>query len=128
MNSEDKGDAADVAESFYKDGFKIYATGETCKRICEAGIPVEHVNKNYEGRPDGRDLIINGKISLIVNSPVGKASIHDDSYLRKDAVKARIPYITTIAAARAAAEGIREIKESGSVAVRSLQELHGEIE
>ncbi|MCR4589265.1 MAG: carbamoyl-phosphate synthase large subunit [Lachnospiraceae bacterium] len=124
VNTEDKPDAAEIAESFYEDGFKIYATGETCKRIAEAGIPVEHVNKNYEGRPDVRDLIINGKLDLIINSPAGKDIIHDDSYLRKDAIKARVPYITTIAAARAAAEGIREIKRSGNAPVKSLQELH----
>ena len=126
VNKEDKPAAAEIARSFHEDGFKIYATGETCKRIAEAGVPVEHVNKNYEGRPDVRDLIINGSIDLIINSPVGKESMHDDSYLRKDAIKARIPYITTIAAARAAAEGIREIKRSGDPAVRSLQELHSE--
>ncbi len=125
VNTEDKPEAAEIARSFHEDGFKIYATGETCKRIAEAGVPVEHVNKNYEGRPDVRDLIINGKLDLIINSPVGKDSIHDDSYLRKDAIKARIPYITTIAAAKAAAEGIREIKRSGDSPVKSLQELHG---
>ncbi len=125
VNSEDKADAAEVAESFSNAGFKIYATGETCKRIQQAGINAEHVNKNYEGRPDVRDLIINGKLDLIINSPVGKDSIHDDSYLRKDAIKARIPYITTIAAAKAAAEGIIEIRKHGSASVKSLQELHG---
>ena len=124
VNDEDKPEAAEIARLFHENGFKIYATGETCRRIDEAGIPVEHVNKNYEGRPDVRDLIINGKLDLIVNSPVGKYNIHDDSYLRKDAIKARIPYVTTIAAARAAAEGIREIKRSGNSPVKSLQELH----
>ncbi len=124
VNAEDKPDAAEIARSFYEDGFKIYATGETFKRIEEAGIPAEHVNKDYEGRPNVRDLIINGKLDLIINSPAGKYNVHDDSYLRKDAIKARVPYITTIAAARAAAEGIREIKRSGNSAVRPLQELH----
>ena len=124
VNPEDKKDAAELAESFSNAGFKIYATGETYNRIREAGIEAERVNKNYEGRPDVRDLMINGKLDLIVNSPVGKASIHDDSYLRKDAIKSRIPYITTVAAARAAAEGIGEIKRSGDSPVMSLQELH----
>ena len=127
VNAEDKPDAAEIAELFHEDGFKIYATGETCKRITEAGIPAEHVNKDYEGRPNVRDLIINGKLDLIVNSPFGKYTVHDDSYLRKDAIKAHIPYITTIAAARAAAEGIRELKRSGTSPVMSLQELHGKI-
>ena len=67
----------------------------------------------------------NGDIQLIINSPVGKESIHDDSYLRRTAIRQNIPYITTIAAARAAAEGIRTILDHGSGQVRSLQEWHG---
>ena len=64
------------------------------------------------------------QIQLIINSPVGKDSIHDDSYLRKNAIKARVPYITTIDAARAAAEGIRYVKKHGDSEIRSLQEWH----
>lgn len=127
VNTEDKPEVAEIAESFHKCGFTIYATEGTCKKIRESGIPAEFVNKNYEGRPDVTDLIINGKLDLIINSPIGKNSIHDDSYLRKAAIKARVPYITTIAAARAAAEGIRVINETGNSDVKSLQELHGEI-
>ena len=81
----------------------------------------------YEGRPNVLDLITNGNIDLIVNTPVGKDSIHDDSYLRKAAIKAKIPYMTTMAAARATAKGIKYIKEHGDGDVKSLQELHGEI-
>lgn len=127
VNTEDKPEVAEIAESFHKCGFTIYATEGTCKKIRESGVPAEFVNKNYEGRPDVTDLIINGKLDLIINSPIGKNSIHDDSYLRKAAIKARVPYITTIAAARAAAEGIRVINETGNSDVKSLQELHGEI-
>ena len=72
-------------------------------------------------------MITNGQIDLIVNSPVGKESIHDDSYLRKAAIKARIPYITTIAAARVTAKGIRYVNEHRQGDVKSLQQLHGEI-
>ena len=93
-------------------------------RSWQAGIPAERVKKLYEGRPNILDLITNGKIQLIVNSPVGKDSIHDDSYLRKNAIKARVPYITTIDAARAAAEGIRYVKKHGDSEIRSLQEWH----
>ena len=73
------------------------------------------------------DLMTNGDIDLIVNSPAGKESVHDDSYLRKAAIKNRIPYITTVAAARAAAEGIAYVKEDGKGIVRSLQEWHSMI-
>ena len=127
LNSKDKPDAAKIAASFYKDGFKILATGGTCDLISEAGIPVEKVKKLYEGRPNILDLITNGKIDLIINSPSGKESMHDDSYLRKSAIKAHIPYITTIAAARAAAEGIALVKVGGIGEVKSLQEWHAEI-
>lgn len=85
------------------------------------------MKKLYEGRPNILDMITNGKIQLIINSPVGKESIHDDSYLRKAAIKAKIPYMTTIAAAKATASGIRYVKKHGQGQVKSLQQLHGEI-
>ena len=72
-------------------------------------------------------MITNGKIQLIVNSPSGKESVHDDSYLRKAAIKAKVPYMTTIAAAKATASGIHYIKTHGQSGVRSLQDLHAEI-
>ena len=127
VNEKDKPEIVEVARSLANDGFKLIATGRTCDLIAEAGIPVEKVKKLYEGRPNILDLITNGKIDLIVNSPIGKASIHDDSYLRKAAIKHKIPYITTIAAAKAAAEGIAQINGCGSGEVKSLQEWHSEI-
>ena len=127
VNKKDKPEVAEVAKIFEECGFKILATGGTCDLIQEAGIPAERVKKLYEGRPNILDLITNGKIQLIVNSPVGKDSIHDDSYLRKNAIKARVPYITTIDAARAAAEGIRYVKKHGDSDIRSLQEWHSMI-
>ena len=84
----------------------------------------QQVKKLYEGRPNILDLMTNGEIQLIINSPIGKDSAHDDSYLRKAAIKNRIPYITTIAAARAAAEGIRRVLKHDRGNVRSLQEWH----
>ena len=85
------------------------------------------VRKQYEGRPNILDYMTNGEIQLIVNSPVGKDSIHDDSYLRRNAIRLRIPYITTVAAARAAAEGILYMKKHEAGQIRSLQEWHGMI-
>ena len=127
VNRKDKDEVVEVAQSFADDGFKILATGNTYELITAAGIPAERVNKLYEGRPNILDLITNGKIDLIVNSPVGKDSVHDDSYLRKAAIKAKIPYMTTIAAARVAAKGIRYVKEHGKGDVKSLQQIHSEI-
>ena len=127
VNRKDKDEVVEVAKAFAKNGFRILATKHTCQLINEAGIPAEQVKKLYEGRPNILDLITNGQIDIVVNSPVGKDSVHDDSYLRKAAIKARIPYYTTIAAARAAAEGIRDIRKHGSSEVESLQALHSEI-
>ena len=127
VNRKDKAEVVEIAQSFADDGFKILSTGRTYELITSAGIPAEKVNKLYEGRPNILDLITNGKIDLIVNSPVGKDDVHDDSYLRKAAIKAKIPYMTTIAAARATAKGIRYVKEHGNGEVKSLQELHNEI-
>ena len=127
VNRKDKAEVVEIARSFADDGFSIVATGNTYEMIREAGIPAERVNKLYEGRPNILDMITNGQLDLIVNSPVGKDSVHDDSYLRKAAIKAKIPYMTTIAAARATAKGIRYVKEHGNGEVKSLQQLHSEI-
>ena len=127
VNRKDKAEVVDVAKQFAECGFKIAATGATYELITDAGIEAEKVNKLYEGRPNILDLITNGKIDLIVNSPIGKDSVHDDSYLRKAAIKAKIPYMTTIAAAKATASGIKYVKEHGDSEVKSLQALHAEI-
>ena len=124
VNRKDKPEAAEIARIFHECGFKILSTGRTCELINEAGIPAERVNKQYEGRPNITDLMTNGKVQLIINSPVGKESIHDDSYLRRNAIRQGIPYITTIAAARAAAEGIRYMMTHETKQIRSLQEWH----
>ena len=126
VNDQDKPEVVEVAQAFHDAGFKLMATGTTCDMIEKADIPVQRVKKLYEGRPNILDLISNGKLQLIVNSPAGKASVHDDSYIRKAAVKSKIPYITTIAAARIAAQGIRQAaKQQGEL--HSLQEWHAMI-
>ncbi len=127
VNRKDKAEVVEVAKIFHEAGFHILATGNTCRLIQEAGISAELVKKLYEGRPNVLDMITNGKIDLIINSPVGADSVHDDSYLRKAAIKGKIPYMTTIAAAKATAEGILQIKQNGSGEIQSLQSLHGSV-
>ena len=128
VNRKDKEEVVEVAQMFYDNGFKIVATGGTCDLITAAGIPAEKVNKLSDGyRPNTLDLITNGKIDLIINSPIGKDSVNDDSYLRKAAIKGKIPYMTTIAAAKATADGIAQLRAHGNSEVKSLQELHSEI-
>ena len=124
VNNKDKFEVVSVARALYSTGFKLMATGGTCDLIEQAGIPVKRVKKLYEGRPNILDYMTNGKIQLIINSPIGKESAHDDSYLRKSAIKYKIPYITTMAAAKAAAEGIARVKSHYKGSVRSLQEWH----
>ena len=127
VNNKDKLEVVPIAKSLYESGFKLMATGRTCDLLEEAQIPVKRVRKLYEGRPNILDYMTNGDIQLIINSPVGKDSIHDDSYLRKSAIKYRIPYITTMAAAKAAVEGIALARKTADTDVRSLQEWHAMI-
>ena len=122
----DKVDLIDVAKAFSDLGYKILATGGTYQMITEAGIKAEKVKKLYEGRPNIGDMITNGDIDLVINTPAGKTSAHDDSYIRKDAIKQHVPYITTMAAAKASAEGIKAARER-SFEVKALQDFHAEI-
>ncbi len=128
VNRQDKPEVVEVAKALADAGFHIMATGTTYDLITQSGIEAEKVKKLYEGRPNILDHMTNGEIQLIVNSPIGKDSIHDDSYLRKSAIKYKIPYITTIAAAKAAAEGIAIVNHAPQEDVKSLQEWHEMIE
>ena len=124
LNAEDKPCAAALAKRFHEDGYDILATGETCDMIEAAGIPVTRVNKEHEGRPNASDYITNGKVQLIVNTPTWSNGVHEGRFLRKNAIRARVTYISTIAAAEAAEEGIRHMKEHGRGELFSLQEWH----
>ncbi len=125
VNRQDKAEVVQVGRDFAQAGFRILATGSTCSLLQEDGIEVQLVKKLYEGRPNVLDLITNGEIDLIINSPVGDDSEYDDSYLRKAAIKAKIPYMTTIAAAKATVEGILQVQKAGNGEVQSVQTLHG---
>ena len=127
VNDRDKAEVADVARQFAETGFKILASKNTYKLLQQEGIEAELVNKMQEGRPNILDLIMNGKIDLIINTPIGKSENVDDSYLRKAAIKKKVPYITTMAAAKATVSGIQSMKKPGCGEVKSIQELHSEI-
>jgi len=114
---------ADVARDFTNLGFRIKATRGTHQFLASQGIKSELILKMHEGRPNIADGIMNGEIHLVINTPAGKLSQYDDSYIRKTAIKYRIPYITTLAAASAAAKGIAAYRQGGS-GVRSLQDYH----
>ena len=109
---------------FHEAGFHIIATGRTCDLINNAGVPAKKVKKLSEGRPCILDHINNGEVNLIVNTPAGKDALSDDSYLRKAAIKTKIPYMTTMAAAKATADGLLHMKSHPESKVKSIQELH----
>ena len=127
ISHRDKPELLEVAQGFHALGFAIIATGSTYDRIVEAGIPAQKVAKLQEGRPNVLDKITNGRIDLIINTPLGKKGSADDSYIRKAAIKHRIPYMTTMAAAKATIQGIKAIKESVGNNVHSLQRYHEKI-
>ena len=124
VNKNDKKELPEVAKAFHECGFKILATGTTYDLIVSLGIPAEKIKKMQEGRPNIVDAITNKEIQLIINTPAGKDKIFDDSYIRKNAIKHRVPYITTMAAAKASAAGIKALKEQGQIGVKSLQDIH----
>jgi carbamoyl-phosphate synthase large subunit len=118
----------DVARRFSELGMKILATRGTAGWLAEHGIDSDVVNKMHEGRPHIVDHIVNREIHLIVNTPAGRESELDDSYIRKNAIKHKVHYITTMAGALAAAKGIAASRRSGTGQVRSLQSYHAGLE
>jgi len=125
-NDKEKGGAMEVAREFKKLGFKIKATNGTYRFLNKHGIESEPILKMHEGRPNIVDGIKNGEIQLVINTPIGRLGSHDDSYIRKAAIKYKIPYITTIAAAVAAAKGIAAVRQ-GHGRAKSLQKYHADI-
>jgi carbamoyl-phosphate synthase large subunit len=126
VEQKDKDGVLEVARAFAKIGFKIRASEGTHKFLTGKGIAAEKISKMHEGRPNIVDAIKNGEIQLVINTPAGRLSKYDDSYIRKSAIKYKIPYITTIAAAVAAVKGIAAFRE-GHGRAKSLQSYHAEI-
>ncbi|MFC1593140.1 carbamoyl-phosphate synthase large subunit, partial [Candidatus Omnitrophota bacterium] len=116
----------EVARQFIELGFKIKTTQGTHQFLTSKGIKTDLILKMHEGRPNIVDAIMNGEIQLVINTPSGKLSQYDDSYIRKAAIKYRVPYITTLAAANAAARGIAVYCQVKS-GVKALQSYHADI-
>ncbi|NLH70177.1 MAG: carbamoyl phosphate synthase large subunit, partial [Brooklawnia sp.] len=121
------GQIVQAAQTFVSAGMTIRATGGTAQFLARHGIESRTILKIHEGRPNIQDAIINGDIQLVVNTPSGTTSEHDDSYIRKAAIRARVPYITTTTAALAAAHGIKAAK-NGKDEILSLQDYHALLE
>ena len=124
VSDRDKKDVVALARKYYDAGFEIVATGKTFELINSNNIPAIKIKKIKEGRPNIADALTNGELDMVINTPHGKESAHDDSYIRKTAIKMKIPYMTNIAAANAAVEGILEAEIHGTHEVKSLQEYH----
>ena len=127
VTDADKPEALEVAREFAKLGFEIRTTAGTGRYFAENGVKSEAVLKMHEGRPGIVDEMKSGKMQLVINTPSGKLSKHDDSYIRKTAISRKIPYVTTMAAAKATVKGIAAQRE-GRAPVKSLQEYHADIE
>ncbi|MBS0464925.1 MAG: carbamoyl phosphate synthase large subunit, partial [Proteobacteria bacterium] len=124
VRDPDKRRVLDVARDLIRRGYALVATGGTQKFLAEHGLACERINKVLEGRPHIVDLIKNGEIAYIVNTTEGKQAIADSFSIRREALQQRIAYSTTIPGARAL---LHSLDHRGDGAVRSLQELHGQL-
>jgi carbamoyl-phosphate synthase large subunit len=124
VNDMDKGTAVLLVRKLSRLGFEIVATLGTAGRLREVGLKVENVFKVNEGRPNIVDLIKRGEISLIINTPLGRASHYDEQAIRRAALQYNVPCVTTMTGARALVEAISAHNVDRTTSVHSLQELH----
>ncbi|MDE3128342.1 MAG: carbamoyl phosphate synthase large subunit, partial [Gemmatimonadota bacterium] len=116
-----------IARRFHEMGFRLLATRGTATYLRHRGIPADPVFKVHEGRPNCHDLILNGEVQLLVNTPLGKHAQRDDYTLRQAAIRNRVAYTTTMSAASAASDAVLALR-SRRAAVKSLQEWQAELE
>jgi len=126
VNDSDKRGVTPIARRFHEMGFRLVATSGTAKYLRARGIPTETLLKIYEGRPNGVDLMLNGEIKLMINTPLGKESQRDDYTMRQAAIANHVAYTTTLSAANAASDAILSLR-SRAPSVLSLQEWHARI-
>ncbi len=126
VNDSDKRSVTPIARRFQEMGFKLFATGGTAKHLRGRGVPVETVLKIHEGRPNGIDMMLNGDVQLLINTPLGKESQRDDYTMRQAAIANHVAYTTTLSAANAACDAILSLR-SRAPSVLSLQEWHARI-
>lgn len=126
VRDEDKAEIAEVARRLANAGLKIIATGGTSEYLRRAGVPAERVRKIYNGSPNVLEYIRRGEVKLIINTPTTKQSVKDGFQIRRSAVDYHVPYITTVQAARAAAEAIEKALR-GELTIKALDEYHREV-
>ena len=127
VNDPDKATVTPIARRFHEMGFVLYATDGTARYLRQLGVPTRTVRKLHEGRPHGVDLMVNGEVRLLINTPLGKHAQYDDYRLRQTAIAHGVSYTTTMSAAAAACDAILALK-SRTPTVRSLQEWHEVLE
>jgi carbamoyl-phosphate synthase large subunit len=123
ISDAEKSKAAELARGYADLGFTLYATSGTAAVLEKAGVPVKRIFKLSEGRPNALDMLKNGELAMIINTPSGKTAREDEVKIRSTASSSRVPVMTTLRAARASLEGIRALKASGYT-VKPLQEWH----
>ena len=123
VNDRDKPTVLPIVRRFHEMGFRVVATAGTARYLQKRGVPAETVRKVWEGRPNGVDLMTDGAIQLLINTPMGKYSQRDDYALRRAALMLRIPYTTTMSAASAACDAVIALRSSPGD-VLSLQERY----
>jgi carbamoyl-phosphate synthase large subunit len=126
VNDFDKNAVTPIARRFHEMGFRLLATEGTARHLRGRGIPVEKVFKVHEGRPHGIDLILNGDVQMLINTPYGKHAQQDDYTLRQAAIAHNVAYTTTLSAASAACDAILSMR-SRAPSVKSLQEWHASL-
>jgi carbamoyl-phosphate synthase large subunit len=126
VNDRDKAGITPIARRFHEMGFRLFATEGTARFLRSRGVAVDRAFKLHEGRPNGLDLIVNGEIHLLINTPLGKHSQVDDYRLRQAAIARRVPYTTTLSAANAACDAILSLR-SRAARVCSLQEWYAQL-
>ncbi|MBX2861031.1 MAG: carbamoyl-phosphate synthase large subunit, partial [Vampirovibrio sp.] len=121
VNDTDKEDCLEVAKMFLEMDFSLVATSGTAAWLAKHQLPVTVIKKKHEGSPNAEELILEGRVNLLVNSPIGEEALTDDSYIRKAAVANNVPFATTITTAKAMAEAIAAVKQH-SLTPKNLQE------
>ena len=123
---KDKEEVGPLAKRMRDLGFELYSTEGTGNVLKENAVGTKRIKKLHEGRPNIADAITNKEIQLVINTPVGQSSKYDDSYIRKTAIQYKVPYVTSMTAAQATAEGIEAMAKS-EIVPKSLQEYHKEL-
>jgi carbamoyl-phosphate synthase large subunit len=123
VNDRDKATVTPIVRRFQDLGFRVIATEGTARYLQKRGVACEKVLKVWEGRPNAVDLIVSGRVQLLINTPLGKYSQRDDYEMRRSALTHRVPYTTTMSAASAACDAIIALKSSKGV-VLSVQERY----